>query len=184
MPVSNHVSSGENGENRVSISGDSIKLTSDPTGKFFESFSISFWRKSDENTTYEFYLVGVRRIERLYENGLFYFDAFASIYFSLPVVGSNLGFTTGLKSKSLDVYASLRGDGLIFLPLLADEDDAELVPYRHIKPAIGLTYTLDTFTLSLEGSIIEYSKSYSDLDYFDSDFNNTYIVSLGVSYKL
>ena len=184
-PVSNYVSSGKNGESRISINGAIVSSIHDFNGDDMRilASSISYWKKIDKDTTYEFYIAGVRRIEEIYHNGLFYLDTFTSAYLSLPIIGGNLGFTTGLKSKNFDIYASLKGDALIYFPILAD-DGEKPVYYRQIKPALGLILMFGDFSLSLESSIIEYSKSYSNVDYYTTSFNNTYFVYLGLSYKL
>ncbi len=186
MPVSGHVSSEMKSDTSVSVSGAIAGKTKDFKGDdtHIIPMSLSLWKKSDEDTTYEFYFVGVRRIDEIYKNGSFYFDVFTSMYFSIPVIGSNLGFTTGLKFKYTDIYASIRADGLMYLPLLSDESKAEIIFYRHIKPAVGVTFNFDKFNLFMEASVITYTKTCNGKDYIENEFKDMYFIYLGILYKL
>ena len=187
MPVSGHINSARNGNTGINVSGALIGDKDDFQKNDTEviSSSLSLWKKSDKNTTYEFYFLGARRTDEIYQNGLLYLDIFTSVYYTAPTLGGNLGFTTGLNFKYTDIYASLTADGLMYVPVLGDEDNEEIIFYSHLRPAMGITFNFDKISLFMEGSFIANPKTYKgDDDYIKDEFKDKYMIYLGILYSL
>ena len=90
MPMANKTSSAKVGEKLLSISTGVVNTRRNNEKKAineitFDDFNfpliaISYWKKIDEDISYEFYLFGVRRISNLYRNGALYLENFGLLY--------------------------------------------------------------------------------------------------------
>lgn len=144
--------------------------------------TISYSKKINKDTSYEFYLLGIRRVSNIYRSGAFYFDNFASIYSFLFINGVNIGFITGLNFKHFNIYTSTKFEPLMFLIPGIEGSESGIESFISFTSAIGVLYTFESFSVYFEASTVVWDKKFNKINVGSEYSQLDYIVSLGLSF--
>ena len=138
--------------------------------------------KTQDDVSYEFFLIGVRRIDEIANGTGFYFNIYESISFPVVYFSGGIGFLAGYRSSMLNFYVSSRLDAY-FATGLMDDYVGGLLTYT---PSIGLAFTKGKQKFFIEASILKglYEKILKINDKGDSSESSQdiYFVNLGVSF--